>query len=78
MYGPPFPKVANAVSTAEAPIQIEVVVPATTNKAGETVTVAMAVELQPDVVPVTVYVVVVAGLAPAVLIPVDVAPALQV
>jgi len=45
---------------------------------GFTVTVATAVPVQPDVVPVTVYVVVVPGVALAVFVPVDVAPALQV
>ena len=45
---------------------------------GFTVTVAIAVLEQPVVVPVIVYVVVFAGLALAVLTPVDVAPALHV
>lgn len=43
-----------------------------------TVTVDTAVPEQPPVVPVTVYVVVVAGVAVAVLVPDDVAPADQV
>jgi len=46
--------------------------------AAPTVTVETAVAEQPEVVPVTVYVVVLAGDAFAVLAPVDVAPALQV
>jgi len=49
--------------------------PAFTTSEELTVTVATAVEEQPKDVPVTVYVVVVAGVASAVLTPVEVAPA---
>ena len=66
-----------AVKVALVPIQIVGEVTVTVGK-GVTVTVASAVPVQPPVVPVTVYVVVVAGVASAVFTPVEEAPAVQV
>jgi hypothetical protein len=65
-----------AVKVATCPVQIVGEVTVTSNEEA-TVTVAIAVEVQPLDVPVTVYEVVVAGVDVAVVTPVTVTPAVQ-
>ena len=74
MYPAPFGVTPNTVVCPKQTVSFN---PAFTTSEELTVTVATAVEEQPKDVPVTVYVVVVAGAASAVLTPVEVAPADQ-